>query len=188
MLTGSLFDFVILPLLILMARIIDVSMDTIRVIMIAKGLRKLAPLIGFFQSLIWIITITRVMVNLENWVTYIGYAAGFAIGTYVGIVIEEKLALGYELIRIITRMDATNLIHALRDAGYPVTSVRAMGREGEVGLLYLIFRRKNLKKIVEIIKQFNKNAFYTIEDIRFISRPHYLPATQTMAGQIDQTT
>ena len=184
--SGSFFDFIILPILILLARIIDVSMDTIRVIMIAKGLRKLAPLIGFFQSLIWIVTITRIMVNLENWITYFGYAAGFAAGTYVGMVIEGKLALGYEFIRIITRMDATRLVQALREAGYPVTSVKAMGREGEVGILYLIFRRKNLKRIVDIIKRFNANAFYTIEDIRFVSRPHYLPATQTMSGQIDQ--
>ncbi len=78
----SWFDFVILPLLIMMARVVDVSLDTIRVIMVAKGYRNLAPFIGFFQSLIWLITITRIMANLDNWFTYIGYAMGFALGNW----------------------------------------------------------------------------------------------------------
>ena len=75
------FDYFVVPLLILIARVMDVSLDTIRVIMIAKGYRRLAPFIGFFQVLIWIITISRIMANLENWTTYIGYAGGFALGT-----------------------------------------------------------------------------------------------------------
>jgi len=108
------FDFVVLPLLIMMARVVDVSLDTIRVIMVAKGYRNLAPFIGFFQSLIWLITITRIMANLDNWFTYIGYAGGFALGTYVGMILEGKLALGYELVRVITRVGATDLISGKR--------------------------------------------------------------------------
>jgi uncharacterized protein YebE (UPF0316 family) len=153
----------------MMARVVDVSLDTIRVIMVAKGYRNLAPFIGFFQSLIWLITITRIMANLDNWFTYIGYAGGFALGNYVGMILEGKLALGYELIRVITKKGADELIDGLREQGYAVTTVPGMGREGEVGVIYIIIKRKVLRDVVAIIQKFNPNAFYTIEDMRFVS-------------------
>ncbi len=163
------FDYVVLPILILMARVVDVSLDTIRVIMVAKGYRNMAPFVGFFQSLIWLITITRIMANLDNWFTYIGYAGGFGLGTYIGMIIEGKLALGYELVRVITKKGADDLINGLREKGFPVTTVAGMGREGEVGVLYVIIRRKALRDVIGLIQQFNPNAFYTIEDMRFVS-------------------
>ena len=165
----SWFDFVVLPILILLARVVDVSLDTIRVIMVAKGYRNLAPFVGFFQALIWLITITRIMANLDNWFTYLGYAAGFGLGTYVGMILESKLALGYELVRVITRVGAEDLVNGLREKGYALTSVDGMGREGQVGVLYIIIRRKALREVVEIIHRFNPHAFYTIEDMRFVS-------------------
>lgn len=172
------FDFIVVPLLILMARVVDVSMDTIRVIMIAKGYRSKAPIIGFFQVLIWIITITRIMANLENWTAYIGYAGGFAIGTYVGMKLEEKLALGYELIRVITSTDATRLIRELSEKGYHITFVDGEGRDGKVGILFIVERRKVIRDVIEIIKKLNPKAFYTIEDVRFVGGPNYLPPTK----------
>ena len=174
---GNLFDYFILPLLIFLARIVDVSLDTIRVILVAKGYRRIAPFIGFFQVLVWIITITRIMANLDNWMTYIGYAAGFATGTYVGMIIEGKIALGYELVRIITRKTAEDLIETLRKLNYPVTSVRAMGREGEVDIIFVVLQRKRISEVTDIIQKFNPNAFYTIEDVRFVSHPTYVPRT-----------
>ena len=177
----------ILPLLILLARIVDVSMDTIRVILIAKGYRNYAPVVGFFQSLVWVITISRVMVNLENWMTYIGYAGGFALGTYIGMRIEAKLALGHELIRVITRADAADLVENLRNSGYPVTSVSGLGREGEVGILYIILQRKGMQEVVNIIKKFNPKAFYTIEDMRFVSNGSYLPRSRKLLRRRGQT-
>jgi uncharacterized protein YebE (UPF0316 family) len=172
------FDYIVLPLLILMARIVDVSLDTIRVIMVAKGYRKLAPFIGFFQVLIWVITITRIMANLDNWFTYIGYATGFAMGTYVGMRLEEKIALGYELVRVVTRSDASKLTRTLRDHGYPVTAVSGQGKDGEVGILFVILKRKAIREAVELIKKFNPKAFYTIEDVRFVSNGTHLPKTE----------
>ena len=163
------FDFVVLPLLILMARVVDVSLDTIRVIMVAKGYRSLAPFVGFFQALIWLITITRIMANLDNWFTYLGYAGGFGLGTYVGMILEGKLALGYELVRVITKKGPDDLINGLREKGYPVTKVEGMGREGEVGVLYVIIRRRALLDVINTIQKFNPKAFYTIEDMRFVS-------------------
>jgi uncharacterized protein YebE (UPF0316 family) len=177
------FDYVLVPLLIMLARVLDVSLDTIRVIMVAKGYRRWAPFVGFFQVLIWIITISRIMVNLENWTTYIGYAGGFAIGTYAGMKIEEKLALGYELIRVVTRADASLLIKQLIEKQYHVTYVEGTGRDGEVGILFIVHKRKVIREIIEMIKRFNPNAFYTIEDVRFVSGREY----QSRYNQLPRT-
>jgi len=163
------FDFVILPILIMLARVVDVSLDTLRVIMVAKGYRNLAPVMGFFQAFIWLITITRIMANLDNWFTYIGYAMGFGLGTYVGMILEGKMALGYELVRIITKKEANLLIDGLREQGFSVTTVPGLGRDGEVGVIYVIIRRKALREVVGIIQQYNPKAFYTIEDMRYVS-------------------
>ncbi len=177
------FDYVVLPLLIMMARVVDVSLDTIRVIMVAKGYRNLAPFVGFFQSLIWLITITRIMANLHNWFTYIGYATGFGLGTWVGMRLESKLALGYELVRVITKADATELLKILREKGFPVTSVTGRGREGEVGIMFIILKRRAIQNVVELIKQHNPNAFYTIEDMRFVSNHAFLPGGRKIHRQ-----
>jgi uncharacterized protein YebE (UPF0316 family) len=174
------FDYIIVPLLILMARVVDVSMDTVRVIMVARGYKRLAPVIGFFQVLIWIITISRIMANLEVWTAYIGYAGGFAIGTYVGMKIEERLALGYALIRVITRMDASSLIEELTGKGFHLTIIEGEGRDGHVGILFIIHKRKVIREIITLVKQFNPNAFYTIEDVRFVSGPEYLPRSSRL--------
>jgi uncharacterized protein YebE (UPF0316 family) len=173
------FDYIILPLLIFTARIFDVSLDTIRVIMVSKGYRKFAPFVGFFQVLIWIITITRIMENLDNWITYVAYAAGFGMGTFVGMWIEGRIAMGNELLRVITKQPADDLIRALREKGYMVTSVNGQGREGEVGILFLALKRKVMQDAIAVVKEYNPNAFYTVEDMRYVRDPQLLnPASK----------
>jgi uncharacterized protein YebE (UPF0316 family) len=170
-LNSPYFDYLILPLLIFVMRICDVSLDTMRIIFMTKGYRNIAPIIGFFEILIWIVAITRIMQNLNNWVTYVAYAAGFATGNYVGMLLDEKLAIGHELIRVITKIEAKDLADMLRNAGFGVTSVKATGMQGDVGIHYIIVNRKNLKKAIRIIELISPNAFYTIENIHFVNRP-----------------
>ena len=170
-LNSPYFDYLILPLLIFVLRICDVSLDTMRIIFMTKGYRKIAPFIGFFEILIWIVAITRIMQNLNNWVTYVAYAAGFATGNYVGMLLDEKLAIGHELIRVITKIEPAGLAETLREAGFGVTTVKATGMQGEVGIHYIIVNRKNLKCAIEIIEQHSPTAFYTIENIHFVNRP-----------------
>jgi uncharacterized protein YebE (UPF0316 family) len=178
------FDYMILPLLIFLARIIDVSMDTIRMIFIARGFKKIAPLIGFFQVLVWIITITRIMANLENWTCYVAYAAGFATGNLTGMILEERLALGIQMIRVVTRRQADILINALKDNKLPVTSVDATGSFGNVAVLFIIVKRRQISGVLDLIRQHNPRAFYTIEDIRFVSKT--LPYDPTDKNEWDR--
>jgi len=166
---SNLFTWVILPLLIFFARICDVSIGTLRILLLSKGNRILAPLLSFFEVLIWLIAISQIMKNLSNFVCYFAYAGGFATGTYVGMYIEGKLAMGIMLIRIITRKDATQLIEYLKSAGYGITSVDAQGITGLVHIIFTIVERKNLRDVIGKIKRFNPKAFYSIEDVRFVS-------------------
>ena len=94
---GDTFTYVILPLLIFLARIADVSIGTIRIVMVAKGQKMIAPILGFFEVLIWLLAISKIMQNLDNWVCYVAYGAGFATGNYIGMIIEEKLAMGIKI-------------------------------------------------------------------------------------------
>lgn len=167
------FLYVVLPVFIFFLRICDVSLDTMRIIFLSKGNKWLAPILGFFQILIWVIAIGKIMENLNNWNCYLAYAGGFAVGNYVGMYIEKKIAIGIMLIRIITKKEASELIELLRYKGYGVTSIKAEGTEGEVAVLYTIIQRNNLKKVIDMIKNYNPNALYTIEDIRFINKPLY---------------
>ena len=114
---SDIYTYLVLPLLIFVARIADVALGTLRIIFISKGKKYIAPLLGFVEMIIWILAITRIFENLNNWACYFAFAAGFATGNFIGIVVEEKIALGVELIRIITRKEATNLIETLREKG-----------------------------------------------------------------------
>jgi uncharacterized protein YebE (UPF0316 family) len=175
---NAAYIYIILPLLVFLARIIDVTIGTLRIIFVAKGLKYFAAILGFFESLIWLIAITQVMQNLNSWQTYVAFACGFAAGNYVGVVLEERLALGNLLIRVITLREADELVDVLRKSGYGVTSVDARGETGPVKLIFSITKRRNLARIIAIIKKYNPNAFYTIEDMRYVNQTYPLPLTK----------
>lgn len=167
----SWFTHLVIPLLIFLARIVDVSMGTIRVIFIARGFRFLAPLLGFFEVLIWLLAVQQVLGNLTNVFTYLGYASGFAAGTYIGIILEGKLSVGKVMVRIVARKDARDMLKELKESKYTVTSMGADGSNGKVRLIVLIIERHDIKHIVEIIKSYDPEAFYSIEDVRFAKEP-----------------
>ncbi len=175
---STMFGYIILPVLVFLARILDVSIGTLRIIFVSKGLKHFAAMLGFFESLIWLIAVTQVMQNLHSWQTYIAFALGFGAGNYVGIILEERIALGNLLIRIITQKEASELVNVLWSQGYGVTSVDARGESGPVNLIFSITKRKNLDKIIAIIKKYNPNAFYTIEDMRYVNQTYPVPLTK----------
>jgi uncharacterized protein YebE (UPF0316 family) len=164
------FTFVLLPVLIFLARVLDVSFGTIRIIFISRGRKFLAPTIGFFEILIWLVAIGKVMQNLSNVFCYIAYAGGFAAGNFTGMWIEEKLAMGTLVVQIVTKKDACGLIEHLRSSGYGVTAVPAEGSTGPVHIIYSVIKRSALQDFVGIVKKLNPQAFYSIEDVRFASK------------------
>jgi len=165
----SLVDWVIIPALIFLARICDVTLGTLRIVFISKGDKTIAPLLGFLEVLIWLIAITQVMENLSNVASYFAWAGGFATGNFLGLRIEQKLALGQVVVRVITVDSADNLVDRLKGRGYRLTCVDARGTRGKVNLLFMIVKRKKLDEVIGIIRSFNPQAFYSIEDVRSVS-------------------
>jgi uncharacterized protein YebE (UPF0316 family) len=174
------FLYVILPLLIFCTRIVDVTLDTLRVVYISRGNKVIAPILGFFAVMVWLIAITQIMQHLDNFICYIAYAGGFATGNYVGLILEEKLAIGHQVIRVITSKDSSPLIEDLRTNGYGVTTVWAEGKNGQVHIIFLIVKRSNIPDVISKINLFNPKAFYTIEDVRSLNVKHNLPGPDYM--------
>jgi len=162
------FQWIVLPLLIFLSRILDVTIGTIRIIFLSKGLRRLAPVCGFFEILIWLIAIRQLMNNVSNIATYIAYALVFAAGTFVGIIVEDRLSIGQVIIRIITRIGGAQLASHLRSEGFRTTELEAHGDAGEVRIIFTVIKRQDLPHIEKLINDFNPNAFYSIEDVRFV--------------------
>lgn len=165
----EIITWVILPVLIFLARVADVSLGTIRVLFISRGFKYLAPLIGFFEILIWLFAITQIMQNLNNAPSFFAYAFGFAFGTFVGMWIEEKISLGEVLIRIISSHNVPEMVSSLEANGYKITSVSAQSLKGEVKIILLVTHRKNAPNVLKLINSLNKEAFYTIEDLKSVS-------------------
>jgi len=166
---SALFVSVGIPVLIALARIVDVSIGTVKIIFISKGYKFMAPILAFFEIIIWLGAIGQVMKNLDNVGNMIGYAVGFALGNYFGLVIENRIALGNVVLRIITKTGADELISKLRKTKYGVTVSPAEGSTGPVSLIFMVLKRSDLKNIIPIIKKHNPKAFYSIEDVRFVA-------------------
>jgi len=163
---SPVFIWLILPLLIFMARVADVSVGTLRIAFIARGRRIIAPVLGFLEVLIWLLAIKQVLDNMTHIVTYLAYAGGFATGNFVGMWLEDRLAIGHQVLRIITSKDAGNLIAHLKEKGFGVTSLNAEGMIGPVKIIFIILKRKDIPDIEQAIKNFNPKAFYSLEDVR----------------------
>lgn len=163
----------LIPLLIFFARIFDVSLGTIRIILVSKGYRTVASLFGFFEALIWVTAASQVMQNLNSFFYYVVWAFGFAMGTYVGVIFEQKLSLGQVIVRVITNKDASDLVADLKERKYHLTSVNAEGLHGPVTLIFMVLKRIDMKEVIGTIKDFNPNAFYSVEDVRSVSGSYF---------------
>lgn len=165
-----LYAWVVLPILIFLARICDVSLGTVRLIFVTRGYKYLAPLVGFFEVLIWIIAISQILGHLSTPMCYLGYAAGYAAGNHVGIILAEKLSLGIVLIRVITQKGADSLVERLNEADYGVTRLAGQGVNGPVEVILTIVPRRAVDSVVDLVKEFHPHAFYSIEDVDFVER------------------
>jgi uncharacterized protein YebE (UPF0316 family) len=171
--------WVILPLFVFVARLIDVAIGTLRIIFTSRGKRKLAPLLGFVEVFIWITVIAQITRGSNNVVAYLAYAAGFAAGNYIGMYIEDKLAIGTLVIRAIVPDEiSTSLANILKEKGLGVTSVNGMGSHGPVRLIYTIVMRKELAMTAEAIKSVHPSAFFTVEELRSAEHGIFLPSAQ----------
>lgn len=169
-LNSELFNWVVLPLLIFLSRTCDVTLGTLRSIFLSKNIKYIVPVLGFFEVLIWLIAISQIMKNLHNVACYLGWAFGYSLGIYVGIKIEERLALGLQVIRVITNHDCHDLVEAFKKEKMGVTLIDGQGSMGPVKIIFTIIKRKDKTYAIQLINQFNPNSFYSIEDIRNVNQ------------------
>lgn len=128
----------------------------------------MAPLYGFFEVFIWLLAIRQVLIGLSHPLYLLVYALGFSAGTYIGMVIEEKLSIGNVIIRVVTRRNAKILVRKLKER-FRTTNIEASGKRGKVMVIYIVLSRSRVKEAIGMIKNYNPKSFYTIEDIRHIS-------------------
>ncbi|HOE61434.1 MAG TPA: DUF2179 domain-containing protein [Kiritimatiellia bacterium] len=180
----EVFTWVVVPLLIFVARILDVSIGTLRVIFVSKGYRLYAPILGFFEVVIWLLAIRQIMNHVDNVLCYLAYGLGFAVGNYIGIGLDERLSLGTVLVRIVPRYDTTELIDHLRRMGFGASLVDIEGMSGKLKMIFAIVKRKDLTALLAIIQEHNPQAFVTIEDVKTAKEGYFRPPQAKRAAPL----
>ena len=168
------------PLFIFLFRIVDVSCDTMRVILAVRGKRVVAGILGFFQALIWIFAVGTAIRHLDSLPHVFGYAAGFAMGTFIGITIEQAVAYGLATIRIVSMRGGVEIAAALRDAGYGATEFPGYGRDGQVEIVNSVVRRSQVADVVAIVERWDPDAFVTVEEPRVLRGGSFTPAPRPL--------
>lgn len=162
----NIFAYFILPVLIFLARICEVSVNTIRIIYMLGGRRYTSTFMGFFEALIWLIAIRQIFQHLDNWIGYVAYAGGFAAGIYIGMIIEERIAYGKVIVRIITPQKVEGLIQFLDDHHFHYSKVDAVGPAGHENLVFTVLRRESLDDLLKRLKEILPTAFFTVENVK----------------------
>lgn len=156
------------PLVIFGLRIVDVSLDTMRVLSAVRGARWVAGGLGFFQALIWLVVVGNAIKYLDSIWHVLGYAGGFGAGTLVGISIENALAYGVATVRVVSRQGGVEIAEALRNRGYGVTEFGGQGRDGRVEILNSVVQRQDLDEVMRIVDQWDPSAFVTVEEPKLL--------------------
>jgi uncharacterized protein YebE (UPF0316 family) len=167
---GRIVSAYLLPLVIFLAELSVVTLMTVRLIAVSRGLKRSAAFIGFFEIGIWLFTIGQIMGRLSDPLCWLAYAGGFTLGNYLGVTIDEKLALGTVLVRLITPHDPLELIDALKAGSYGVTRQDAHGSAGPVRVLLTVVTRKELPDVLGLIQRFEPAGFYAVEELQTAAR------------------
>lgn len=176
------FGLVVVPILIFFARILDVSINTVRIIFVMSGKKYISTFLGFLESLIWLLAIGQIFKHMDNVYCYIAYPAGFAGGIFVGMLIEEKIALGKVIIRIITAENLLNVTSYLNKKGFRFSIVAAESNEGKESLLFAVLKRDHVPEMLEEIRVHLPKAFYTIESVKSASEAGLLADKPSRRG------
>ena len=169
--TFEWYTWVILPLIVFLARVTDVTLGTMRIIFVSRGKKLIAPMLGFVEVFIWITVVSQIVGSAKNnFPAYFMYAAGFAVGNYFGMVLEDKLAIGTLVVRAFLSKDGAALVKNLHESGYGVTYVDGRGANGPVQVIYTIVMRREFSDVVAIIQKTHPKVFFTVEELRSVQQ------------------
>lgn len=167
----ELFGYIVIPLLIFISRIVDVSLGTIRILLISKGKKLSATGLGFIESAVWLLAIREILGNLDNVISYIAYPAGYAAGTYVGMLIEERFIKGKVILRVIVKKDLEALLEDFKEEKQNYTILEGEGLKGNSKILFVVLNQEKINSTLKKIKKHNPNAFYTLESLKYARDP-----------------
>ena len=153
------------PLIIFLAEACVVTIATMRSIFVSRGMKAAAAGLGLVEASIWLFAVGQVFQNLSNVSCSIAYAAGFTLGNYLGVLLEQKVAVGNVSLRVVTRRDVVGLVQSLTVAGYGVTRLNAIGSTGPVQVVLTVVKRKELSRVIALIKSFDSGVFYSVDDL-----------------------
>ncbi|MEP6690434.1 MAG: DUF5698 domain-containing protein [Gemmatimonadaceae bacterium] len=156
------------PLLIFGLRLVDVSLDTMRVLFAVRGKRSVAPFLGAVQALVWIFAVGNAIKHLDSWWHILGYSAGYGMGTFIGITIEQRMAYGLSVVRIVSQHGGAEIAEALRSLGYGVTEIAGHGREGPVEIINSVVQRQHLSDIFAVVDKWDPQAMITVEEPKML--------------------
>lgn len=176
------FGLVVIPIGIFLARILDVSIGTVRIVLLGRGLAVPATLLGFFESLIWILVVSQILRHLTNPLYYVAYAAGFAMGNYVGLQLERRLALGNVVLQVITQRAPGPIVDVLIAAGLGATTMEGEGVQGPVSIVYSVLPRRELRPVLQGIRGVRPNAFYTVAPVAQVDQGVFPPSRLRIPG------
>ena len=173
-------------LVIFALRIVDVSCDTMRVIFAIRGKRGIAALLGFVQALVWIFAVGNAVKHLDSILHVMGYAGGYALGTYVGVTMERAIAYGVATVRVVSKHAGVEIAEALRSAGYAVTEFPGFGRDGAVEILNSVVQRSHVDDVLGLIEKWDSGAFVTIEEPKVLRGGSVAARDWRMGGPLVQ--
>jgi uncharacterized protein YebE (UPF0316 family) len=178
----TIFSYVVLPLLIFLARVTDVSINTVRIIFVMSGHKFISTLLGFIESLIWLLAIGQIFQHLNNWVSYIAYPGGFATGILVGMIIEERLALGKLVVRAITSENLDPILQYIETNSIRYTVLHGETASGKEKILFTVLKRDQLNDLINQFNEYIPQAFYTIESVKKASEHGIITETPSRRG------
>lgn len=156
---------IVTAFVIFLMRVISITMDTLRFMLTMRGNKGISWVLGFVESVLYVVIIGTVLKDLSNVLYVVAYSAGFATGNVVGMAIEKRLAIGFSHIKIITKQHGLAIAEVLRKMDYAVTEISARGKDGSVSLCDLSVRRKDVPAIEKLTLEVDPDAFITVEDV-----------------------
>jgi len=166
-------SYVLIPLLIIMCRVTEVSFATLRIILITKGLKKIAPVVAFIEVFIWIMVARNILTENTPWVKILAYCLGYALGTFAGIIVESKLSIGKAIVRVFVPVESEHIVAELRNNKFGVSAVDAEGKDGKIKVLFIVVNRTELPGVIKIIHTSNPHAFFTIESVQVANAGYF---------------
>jgi uncharacterized protein YebE (UPF0316 family) len=166
-------DLILAGLFVFAMRVIDMSLDTTRLLLVVRGRRLMAGLIGMVQATVFILAVSAVLSGPLNVWKVVGYAAGFGGGVMLGMLIEERLAIGHAMLRVYSPSSGKAIADALRAAGYAVTEFAAQGQAGKITVVNMVLLRRQVQAVRGVIDGIDSNAFITIDEARPLQRGYF---------------